>query len=51
MLKRHLLTVLVALSFAAAGCVVHDRDVVRDDRDHHDDHPVDREHVDVNVRP
>jgi hypothetical protein len=53
MKKRHLLTALVALSLAATACVVHDREVVRDDHEHDHDHdrPVERERVDVNVRP
>ena len=49
MKKRHLLTALVALSLAASACVVHDRDVVRDDHEHDHDRPAER--VDVNVRP
>jgi hypothetical protein len=53
MKMRHLLTALVALSLAATACVVHDREVVRDDHEHDHDHDHDRpvERVDVNVRP
>jgi hypothetical protein len=51
MKKRHLLTALVALSLAASACVVHDREVVRDDHEHDHDHDRPVERVDVNVRP